>query len=86
LYSGETIFKLSKVSLDKNNTFFLLKLETNTSDYATISLDNIEIYTSNGVSYMKYIGNSLELSSRLKITYQIKEFPNENQVQIHNYI
>jgi hypothetical protein len=86
LYSSETIFKLKKVSLDKNNTFFLLQLETNTSDYATISLDNIEIYTSNGVSYMKYIGNTLELSSRLKITYQIKEFPNETQVQIHSYI
>jgi len=86
VYLGENIFELEKVSLPINPTYFMLEYETLTQNYTEIDLSNIEIYTSSGVSYMKYIGNPIELGSHLKITYQIKEFPNQEEIQLHGYI
>lgn len=86
VYIGNNIFELEKVSLPINPTYFLLEYETNISNYTSINLNNIEIYTASGKSYMKYIGNPLELGSHLKITYQIREFTEPEQIQIHSYI
>jgi len=93
-YLGDNIFQLEKVSLDVNNNYFDLEIAYATvvgeniviGSYDSVSLSNIEIYTSSGVSYMKYVGDPLTLGSILKINYQIKEFPNYESIQIHNYI
>ena len=93
-YLASDIFKLRKVSLEVNGTYFALEiaLATRTNDALTIAeyipfdLSNIEIYTTNGISYLKYIGDPIEAGSKIKITYQIKEFENGTQMMIHNYI
>lgn len=85
-YTGEVLWELEKVSLPVNDNFFILEIENNTTSYAVIALSNIEINSGGGKSYLKWLGKELEAGDRIKITYQIKEFSNETQIQIHNYI
>lgn len=94
IYLSENIFKLEKVSLPINSTDFSLEIASSYIDgdkilineYVSANLNNIEIYTASGNSYMKYIGNPLAVNSKLKITYQIKEFDNNQEIQIHGYV
>ena len=93
-YLSDNIFELEKVSLDVNDIYFSLEIAYASivgksiviGDYQTVNLDSVQIYTSSGTSYMKYIGDPLVVGSILKITYQIKQFPNYESIQIHNYI
>ena len=94
VYLGDNIFELEKVSLEINENYFSLQIaKANVvgnnivlDNYVDISLTNIEIYTASGKSYMKYVGDPLVIGSNIKITYQIKEFPNYEEIQLHNYI
>jgi hypothetical protein len=94
VYTGYDIFELEKISLNINDNYFNLEIaQANVignnivlNNYQSLGLNNIIIYTNSGKSYLKYIGNQLVLGSNIKITYQIKNFNNSQQVQLHNYI
>jgi len=94
VYLNDNIFQLEKVSLDKNDIYFSFQVAKSSingnsiviDNYETLDLSNITIYTSNGKSYMKYIGNPLGIGSHLKITYQIKKLPDNEEIQLHGYI
>lgn len=85
-YTGSTTWQLAKVSLPVNDTYFNLQIENNTTAYSTIPLSNVEITSGGGQSFIIWKGNNLVAGDRIKITYQIKEFSTETQIQIHNYI
>ncbi len=86
VYTGSTTWELAKVSLPVNPTYFKLEFENNTTSYNQIPLSNVEIISGGGQSFIKWIGNELSAGDRIKITYQIKEFKTETQIQIHNYV
>ena len=85
-YTGNTIWELDKVSLPVNEEYFKLEFEDNSKSYYEINLSNVEIVTGGGQSFLKWKGKELTAGDRIKITYQIKEFKSETQIQIHNYI
>jgi len=85
-YEGETRWTLDKVSLPINVQHFKLEFENNTQAYQEINLSNCEIITFAGKSVLVWKGKELQAGDRIKLTYQIKEFANETQIQISNYI
>lgn len=69
-----------------NEEYFKLEFEDNNKSYYQINLSNVEIVTGGGQSFLKWKGKELAAGDRVKITYQIKEFKTETQIQIHNYV
>jgi hypothetical protein len=85
-YTGLNSFELTRVSLSVVDAYFSLEYRTRYDDYSVAPLTNIKITTSNGVSTMVWVGPPLNNGDHIKITYQIKPFENQNQIDIHDYI
>ena len=85
-FDNSNEFVLSYVSLPINSTYFELYYRTKNGTYTAVDLSNISIVTANGISTMTWLGQTLTLGDILKITYQIKTFPNSEQAFLYEYI
>ena len=85
-YIDTSVFELTKVSLSVVDAYFALEYRTRFGDYAPAPLAYIKITTSNGKSLLEWVGPPLNTGDHIKITYQIKPFSTQTEIDIYEYI